>query len=405
MNRSCRGRTLVGVTGGIAAYKSAELVRLLRRRDHEVQVVMTESATRFVSPLTFQALSGRTVRTSLWDEAGEAAMGHIELARWADRILVAPASADFLAKLNTGLADDLLATLCLVAECPLWVAPAMNRSMWRHPATQANVKSLQLRGVKILGPAEGEQACGETGPGRMLAPEEILSSLEAELQAGPLQGTRVMVTAGPTREAIDPVRYISNRSSGKMGYAVAQAAREAGAVVTLVTGPTVLTPPQVTKLVRVESAGEMYEAVMKWVEGQDIFIATAAVADYAPVEKEKNKIKKKPETIQLELTRTPDILASVAALENKPFTVGFAAETRSLAQYAREKLVRKNLDMIAANIVGEKQGFEVEDNALDVFWPGGETHLSLSSKLTLARRLIGLVAERYEVRNSTENTR
>ncbi len=405
MNQSCRGRIVLGVTGGIAAYKSAELVRLLRRRGDEVQVVMTEAATHFVTPMTFQALSGRSVRTSLWDEASEAAMGHIELARWANRILVAPASADFLAKLNAGLADDLLATLCLVAECPLLVAPAMNRAMWRHPATQANVNSLRQRGVEILGPAEGEQACGETGPGRMLEPEEILAYLDDGRQTGLLQGVNVLITAGPTREAIDPVRYISNRSSGKMGYALAQAAHEAGAVVTLISGPTALQPPAVEKLISVESATEMYHAVMNIVEKQDIFISAAAVADYAPLQKEENKVKKQTGPIQLALVPTADILATVTKLDNKPFSVGFAAETQSLEQYAKDKLVRKNLDMIAANLVGENQGFEVNENALHVFWPGGETRLPLASKLTLARRLIGLIAERYEAQNSTENSR
>ncbi|HHJ39923.1 MAG: phosphopantothenoylcysteine decarboxylase [Methylothermaceae bacteria B42] len=405
MNQSCRGRIVLGVTGGIAAYKSAELARLLRRRGDEVQVVMTEAATRFVTPMTFQALSGRSVRTSLWDEASEAAMGHIELARWADRILVAPASADFLAKLNAGLADDLLATLCLVAECPLLVAPAMNCAMWRHPATQANVNSLRQRGVEILGPAEGEQACGETGPGRMLEPAEILAYLDDGRQTGQLQGVKVLITAGPTREAIDPVRYISNRSSGKMGYALAQAAHEAGAVVTLISGPTALQPPAAEKLIPVESAAEMYHAVMNIVEKQDIFISAAAVADYAPLQKEENKVKKQTGPIQLALVPTTDILATVTKLDNKPFSVGFAAETQSLEQYAKDKLVRKNLDMIAANLVGEKQGFEVDENALHVFWPGGETRLPLASKLTLARRLIGLIAERYEAQNSTENSR
>ena len=405
MNQSCRGRIVLGVTGGIAAYKSAELARLLRRRGDEVQVVMTEAATRFVTPMTFQALSGRSVRTSLWDEASEAAMGHIELARWADRILVAPASADFLAKLNAGLADDLLATLCLVAECPLLVAPAMNCAMWRHPATQANVNSLRQRGVEILGPAEGEQACGETGPGRMLEPAEILAYLDDGRQTGQLQGVKVLITAGPTREAIDPVRYISNRSSGKMGYALAQAAHEAGAVVTLISGPTALQPPAAEKLIPVESAAEMYHAVMNIVEKQDIFISAAAVADYAPLQKEENKVKKQTGPIQLALVPTTDILATVTKLDNKPFSVGFAAETQSLEQYAKDKLVRKNLDMIAANLVGENQGFEVDENALHVFWPGGETRLPLASKLTLARRLIGLIAERYEAQNSTENSR
>ncbi len=287
-----RCRIVLGVTGGIAAYKAAELVRKLRAAGAEVQVVMTEAAVRFITPLTLQALSGRAVRTELWDSAAEAAMGHIELARWAQRVVVAPASADFLAKLRVGRADDLLTTLCLATEAPIAVAPAMNQHMWRHPATQENIAVLKARGVQIWGPKEGAQACGETGPGRMLEALELLRRITAWLRPGPLQGKRVLVTAGPTREAIDPVRFLSNRSSGKMGYALAQAAVEAGAQVILVSGPTALEPPPVAELVQVESAQEMYAAVMAKVSGIDIFIAAAAVADFTPAAAQPKKIKR-----------------------------------------------------------------------------------------------------------------
>ncbi|BCX87892.1 phosphopantothenoylcysteine decarboxylase/phosphopantothenate---cysteine ligase [Methylomarinovum tepidoasis] len=400
-----RRRILLGITGGIAAYKTAELVRLLRRAGAEVQVVMTEAATRFITPLTLQALSGRPVRTGLFDPRAEAAMGHIELARWAEQVVIAPASADFLARLRIGMADDLLTTLCLATEAPVAVAPAMNRVMWQHPATRENVAVLRQRGVDIWGPAEGAQACGEAGPGRMLEPAEIFEHLEACWRGGPLAGRRVLITAGPTREAIDPVRFLSNRSSGKMGYALAQAAREAGAEVVLVSGPVSLPSPAGVAVVAVESAAQMYEQVMARVADCDVFIGAAAVADYAPVTVAGQKLKKHRDRLQLELVRTPDILAAVATHRPRPFTVGFAAETERVREYARDKLARKGLDLIAANPVGPGQGFDRDDNTLWVFWPGGERDLGTASKKALARRLITLIGERYGQENRTEDSR
>lgn len=391
----CPRRILLGVTGGIAAYKAAELVRRLKERGAEVQVVMTAGAREFVTPLTFQALSGREVRTELWDSAAEAAMGHIELARWAELVLVAPASADFLARLAGGRADDLLATLCLATEAPVWVAPAMNRLMWSNAATRANAATLAARGVRLLGPASGEQACGETGPGRMLEPQEIADAVYAAERGGVLAGTHVVITAGPTREALDPVRFISNRSSGKMGYAVAEAARDAGARVTLVSGPVALaTPPGVTRI-DVESAEQMYEAVHAAIGDAQIYIGAAAVADYAPARCAGQKIKKTSDCLELSLTKSRDILASVAALPQRPFTVGFAAETNDVEKHARDKLVRKQLDLIAANEVGAEKAFDREDNALLVLWPGGRRELALQSKCGLAREFVALIADRY----------
>ncbi len=398
-------RILLGVTGGIAAYKSAEVVRLLNGNGAEVQVVMTPTAKRFIAPLTLQALSGKPVRCDLWDTRAEAAMGHIELARWAEGVLVAPATADFLARLRIGGADDLLTTLCLATEAKIAVAPAMNRLMWGHPATRENIRVLERRGVVVWGPGEGEQACGEKGPGRMLEPEALVQKLAELWCGGPLKGRNLLITAGPTREAIDPVRFLTNRSSGKMGYALAEAARDCGAKVILVSGPVSLPPPSGVELVKVESAGEMYDAVMERVGGQDIFIAAAAVADYAPVRVEEDKIKKGAGTMTLALTRTRDILAAVAARENPPFTVGFAAETGQLKAYARSKLERKKLDMIAANRVGPGLGFEVDDNALWVCWAGGEKRLEKAPKPVLARKLMELIVERYAEKNSTEDSR
>ena len=388
-------RILLGVTGGIAAYKSAELVRRLRDRGAEVQVVMTAGARQFVTPLTFQALSGRPVRTDLWDEAAEAAMGHIELARWADRVLIAPASADFLARLAHGLAGDLLTTLCLATEAPLSVAPAMNRLMWANAATQANVALLRSRGVTVLGPAEGDQACGETGPGRMLEPAEILDALSLQGAANRvLAGLKVLITAGPTRERIDPVRFITNRSSGKMGYAVAEAAHEAGAEVVLVSGPVnVATPPGVRRI-DVETAEQMMNAVNEHVADTDIFIAAAAVSDYRPVQCASEKIKKTSDSLTLALSRTTDILATVAARAPRPFVVGFAAETQNVERNALAKLEGKRLDMIAANQVGDNLAFDCEDNALTVYWPGGRQDLGHAPKRQLAAALVSLIAER-----------
>lgn len=391
-------RVLLGVTGGIAAYKSPDLVRRLREQGIEVQVVMTEGAKQFITPLTLQAVSGRPVRDSLWDRAAEAAMGHIELARWADLVMVAPASADFLARLAQGEASDLLATVCLATAAPIHVAPAMNRLMWASEATQASVKCLRERGVTLHGPGVGEQACGETGEGRMLEPAELAAAVGSQLAANDaLKGLKVLVTAGPTREKLDPVRFISNRSSGKMGYAVAQAAREAGAEVVLVTGPVSLAAPPGVRRIAVESAAEMHAAVHAEVGDADIFIGSAAVADYTPQSVSTQKIKKRDESMRLDLVKAPDILASVAALERRPFVVGFAAETERVEEHARDKLVRKRLDLIAANQVGEGLAFDREDNALTVLWDGGRQELGSCNKLDLARRLVAHIAEQRRV--------
>jgi len=395
-------RILLGVTGGIAAYKSPDLVRRLRERGAEVQVVMTRAACEFVTPTTFQAVSGQPVRTDLWDAAAEAAMGHIELARWADLVLVAPATAGFLARLASGQADDLLSTLCLATEAPVAVAPSMNHVMWANSATQANVATLAQRKVRILGPAAGDQACGETGPGRMLEPLELVHHAATILQPiGPLSGRRVLITAGPTRERIDPVRFISNRSSGKMGFAVAQAAREAGAEVVLVAGPVALATPPGVRRIEAESAAEMFDAVMKEVAQADIFISTAAVADYKPARPATQKIKKASESMDLAMERTTDILATVAARPDRPFVVGFAAETESVEQNARSKLLKKNLDMIAANEVGHDKAFDCEDNELIVLSRGGRHELGKASKTELARALVALIVKIYSERAST----
>jgi len=383
---------LLGVTGSIAAYKSAELVRLLRDAGAEVRVIMTQGAAAFITPLTLQALSGHPVHRELLDAGAEAAMGHIELARWADAVLVAPASADCIARLAQGRANDLLAAVCLACEAPLAVAPAMNRAMWESAATVENIDILRRRGIRIMGPAEGVQACGEVGPGRLLEPGQLLDALTALFRTGSLAGCRVLVTAGPTREAIDPVRYISNRSSGKMGFAVATAAMEAGADVTLVSGPVALqTPPRVRR-VDVESAGEMHAAVMEHVAACDIFISVAAVADYRPVNVAPSKLKKSAAGLRLELQANADILAAVAGLPDAPFTVGFAAETDGLESNARNKLVTKGIDMIAANNVAGGQGFDRDDNALQVFWMDGETQLARTGKSRLARQLVEIIA-------------
>ncbi|HEX5650926.1 MAG TPA: bifunctional phosphopantothenoylcysteine decarboxylase/phosphopantothenate--cysteine ligase CoaBC [Steroidobacteraceae bacterium] len=392
-------RVLLGVTGGIAAYKSAELTRRLRDRGADVQVVMTAAAQQFVTPLTFQALSGRAVRTDLWDPAAEAAMGHIELARWPHRIVIAPASADFIARLSAGLADDLLATLCLASDAPITIVPAMNRLMWANAATQANVATLRSRGIAVLGPAEGDQACGETGPGRMLEPHEILEALFAGQAAaaakGPLSGRKVVVTAGPTRERIDPVRFITNRSSGKMGFAVAEAARDAGADVVIVSGPVNVATPAGVRRIDVESAEQMLEAVRAEIADTDVFIASAAVSDYRAREVAEHKIKKTSEQLVLQLARTPDILATVAAGTPRPFVVGFAAETQNVERNALTKLETKKLDMIAANQVGEGLAFDCDDNALTVYWNGGKRELARAPKCQLAAALLDVIVERY----------
>jgi phosphopantothenoylcysteine decarboxylase/phosphopantothenate--cysteine ligase len=392
MNKLSGKHILLGVTGGIAAYKSAELVRQLRRQGAEVRVVMTAAATEFVTPLTFQALSGYPVHTRLLDAGAEAAMGHIELARWADVLLIAPATADFIARLVAGRADDLLSAVSLACDATLAIAPAMNRVMWDNQATGENIMTLKQRGVQVLGPAEGLQACGDSGPGRMLEPVELVAALSAMFDTGILAGRRILVTAGPTREAIDPVRYISNRSSGRMGYAVAAAAVEAGADVLLISGPVNLETPHRVRRIDVESAAEMHAAVMREIALTDIFISVAAVADYRPESVAAQKL-------------NPDILAEVAALTNAPFTVGFAAETQAMERNARDKLRAKNIDMIAANAVGEQLGFDREDNALQVIWGQGEQQLSLAGKGKLARQLVAIIAERFalKIRGEAQN--
>ncbi|MCP5013725.1 MAG: bifunctional phosphopantothenoylcysteine decarboxylase/phosphopantothenate--cysteine ligase CoaBC [Ketobacter sp.] len=393
-------RIVLGVTGGIAAYKSAELIRRLKELGADVRAVMTAAAQEFITPLTLQALSGNPVHTTLLDTEAEAAMGHIELARWGDLILVAPASADFLARMAHGHGNDLLTTLCLAARCPLAVAPAMNQAMWAARSNQDNVALLQQRGVHLFGPAEGEQACGDVGPGRMLEPTQ-LAQLTADLFPRQiLTGTRVTITAGPTREAIDPVRYISNHSSGKMGYAIAEAARDAGAEVTLISGPVNLPTPERVTRIDVVSAQDMYAASMNALIQTDIFIATAAVADFRVENSHNQKIKKQHNSsgaMTLTLVENPDIVAAVAKHSPKPFTVGFAAETQDVENYARQKIQRKGLDMIVANDVSRTDiGFNSDQNAVTVIWPEGQQPLELASKAQIARDLVTLISAHYK---------
>lgn len=389
MTHSSIKKLLLGITGGIAAYKSAELVRLLVKQGIEVQVVMTEAARHFITPVTLQALSGKRVFTDMWDESIANGMPHIELSREADAILIAPASADFIAKLVHGGADDLLSTLCLARDCPLMVAPAMNKQMWDNPATQRNIAQLQQDGIEILGPGSGEQACGEIGFGRMLEPEQLLALIEAVRQPKVLAGKRVLITAGPTVEAIDPVRAVTNFSSGKMGYSIAQAAWEMGAEVTLVSGPTALLSPSAAKVINVASAEDMLNAVMDHIQGQDIFISVAAVADYRPAQPSTNKIKKNGAALALELIPNIDILAKVAALPDRPFCVGFAAESENLLEYAEQKRQRKNLPLIAANLIG---AMGKEESSLTLIDANGSHALPKAPKLVLARRLLQHVA-------------
>ncbi len=420
-------KILLGVSGGIAAYKSAILARRLIDEGATVRVVMTQGALAFMQPLTFQALTGNPVHTDLLDPAAEAAMGHIELARWPDAILIAPASANTLARLTHGLADDLLSTLCLATDVPVHVAPAMNRLMWQNPATQANCQTLRSRGVRFFGPGDGLQACGETGSGRMLEPEEIRDLLIAAMQ-GPasssagladpsaasaaaegaatassdtsLKGRHILITAGPTREAIDPVRYISNHSSGKMGFALAEAAREAGARVTLVAGPVNLSSDPAIKRIDVVSAKDMLEAVMGAVGDADVFISVAAVSDYRLEQIQEQKIKKSADQMTLSLVRNPDILHSVSALPDRPFVVGFAAETEQVEAHARGKMERKALDMIAANHVAQADNpvFGSDTNALDVYWPvdQGHAHIPSADKQAVARSLLDIISLRFQ---------
>jgi phosphopantothenoylcysteine decarboxylase/phosphopantothenate--cysteine ligase len=387
-------KILLGVTGGIAAYKSPDLVRRLRDAGHQVKVVLTKRAKAFVTPLSLQAVSGEPVRSELMDSAAEAAMGHIELARWAEVILIAPASANIMAQLAHGFANDLLSTLCLASEAPIILAPAMNRVMWQAPATQENLAILQRRGIRLLGPAAGSQACGEVGLGRMLEPMEIVQGLNAVLVQPYLAGKKLLITAGPTQEPIDPVRFLTNRSSGKMGYALAQAAVQAGAKVTLVSGPVNVPLPVGVKLHRVKTAEQMYQAVMANIAEQDIVIASAAVADYRVKQMAEQKIKKSEDTMQLELVKNVDILAQLGRLPNKPFLVGFAAETENLIEHAKQKLINKNLDMVIANDVSQAGiGFDADDNAVMVVTKDGATLLNKMPKTQLAVELLQLIAK------------
>ncbi|RMF97917.1 MAG: bifunctional phosphopantothenoylcysteine decarboxylase/phosphopantothenate--cysteine ligase CoaBC [Gammaproteobacteria bacterium] len=394
-------RVLLGVSGGIAAYKSPDLVRRLRERGAEVRVVLTPAAGRLVSPLVFQAVSGQPVRSDPWDEQAEAAMGHIELARWAELIVIAPATANVIAELAGGHAGSLLTTCCLASTAPLYLAPAMNQAMWRHPATQENCARLRARGVHFIGPDEGEQACGDMGPGRMAEPERIAAELlqPGTAAAGPLQGLTVLVSAGPTREPIDPVRFVSNRSSGRMGFAVAEAAAAAGARVTLLAGPVSLPTPPGVERVDVETAGDMYREAMARAPEADIYIGAAAISDYRPADVRPQKIKKRSDRLALDMVRSADVLAAIAALDDGPFTVGFAAETEKLEEHARAKLMGKHLDMIVANLVGENLGFDCADNEAVVLWQGGRQALARCAKPELARQIIELVAERYRARH------
>lgn len=398
-----RKKILLGITGGIAAYKSAVLLRALQQQGAEVRVVMTRAAQSFIQPLTFQALSGHRVYTEWLDPAQEEAMDHIGLARWADLILVAPATANSLARLAHGLADDLLSTLCLAATAQIALAPAMNQAMWQNPATQENLQTLARRGMQIWGPDQGEQACGESGPGRMLEPEVLCGRVTTHFTLGPLLGARVLLTAGGTREPIDPVRFVGNRSSGKMGYALAEALRDLGAKVTLVSAPVALTQPAGVDWIGVETAQQMHSAVMTRVAQCDIFVGVAAVADYRPSHNAEQKIKKQAETLRVEMVRNPDILAEVAALTDPPFTVGFAAETQHLEEFAQAKRLAKGIDLIAANqVAGDTGGFEREENALFVCWDRGTERLPLMDKPRLARHLAERIATQYHAKCGTD---
>ncbi|MCK4842736.1 MAG: bifunctional phosphopantothenoylcysteine decarboxylase/phosphopantothenate--cysteine ligase CoaBC [Methylococcales bacterium] len=402
--KTINNRIILGVCGGIAAYKSAELVRLLRKQDNQVRVVMTHSAMQFISPLTFQALSGNSVSTELLDAEEENAMGHINLARWADKLVIAPATANIIAKLTHGLADDLLSTLYLATNCPVYIAPAMNHVMWNKAVTQENILRLQTHGVQLIGPESGDQACGEVGFGRMSEASDIVLKLTEESCSDyTLQSKNILISAGPTREFLDPVRYITNRSSGKMGYALAEAALNAGAKVTLISGPVNLTSSDKITRINVETAEQMHHAVLSRADKNDIYIGAAAVADYTPASISLKKIKKQANESTIQLQKTRDILTDVAALKNKPnFIVGFAAETDDLEHYAKNKLKQKKLDMIAANWVGQEQGgFDKDENALQVYWNTGSQCLEMTNKTHLAKQLINLITERVNEKNST----
>lgn len=398
MHRLTNKQIILGITGGIAAYKSAELTRLLKGAGADVRVVMTPAATEFITPLTLQALSGHPVHLHLLDPEAEAGMGHIELAKWADLIVIAPASADFMARLANGMGNDLLTTICLATDAPICLAPAMNQAMWRAPQTQQNAEALRQQGITLWGPGVGEQACGDTGPGRMIEPLEILDAVSNCFDTGTLAGLRVHITAGPTQEPLDPVRYISNHSSGKMGYALAQAATDAGAAVTLISGPVNLAQPDHVKRISVTTAQEMLSASLANIGDCDIFIACAAVADYRPTAIAEHKIKKGNEEImELHLVKNPDIVATVASLENKPFTVGFAAETRDVINYARGKLAKKGLDMIVANDVSQAGiGFNSDENAVTLVTANQQTSIPQTSKRQLAVQLIEQIAKHYK---------
>nr|VFK38226.1 MAG: phosphopantothenoylcysteine decarboxylase / phosphopantothenate--cysteine ligase [Candidatus Kentron sp. TC] len=396
MNPLADKRIVFGITGGIAAYKAAELVRRLREWGAEIKVVMTRGARRFVTPLTFQALSGNTVYKDMFDESVDMAMDHIELARWADLILIAPITADRIARIAHGLADDLLNTICLATTSDIVIAPAMNQRMWRAAITQSNVDALRGRGVIVLGPGEGVQACGDTGMGRMLEPQDIAMRVRGLFIEPILKGLSVLVTAGPTREAADPVRFLSNASSGKMGYEIARASAEVGASTTLVSGPSALERPDGVECIDVISAREMRDAVMAHLDGKDIFIAAAAVSDYRPIDYTAKKRKKQAMNMALALEPTPDILAEVTSRPNPPFAVGFAAETDDLEYNARQKFKKKSLDMIAANRVGVPgSGFDSDENALHVYWEDGSAEIPTASKWRVAHALLSIIAKRY----------
>ncbi|MGJ8692068.1 MAG: bifunctional phosphopantothenoylcysteine decarboxylase/phosphopantothenate--cysteine ligase CoaBC [Thalassotalea sp.] len=391
-------KILLGLTGGIAAYKAPELVRRLKDQGADVRVVITASAKEFVSTLSLQAVSTHPVHDSLLDPAAELAMGHIELAKWADLLLIAPATANTIAKITHGLADDLLTTVYLATDAPIAIAPAMNQQMWHNQATQENLATLTRRNIAIWGPASGEQACGDVGLGRMIDVPEIIEYTKAFFSTKPtneLAGQHWLITAGPTREAIDPVRYISNHSSGKMGYAIAQAAQKLGANVTIISGPVTITPPQDCNIIKVNSALEMHQQALALAESADVFVACAAVADYRVVDIAEHKIKKtNDDKLQINLIKNPDIVADVANLNHKPFTVGFAAETQDVEQYAKGKLVRKKLDMIAANNVAKQgQGFNSEDNALVVYTPSATIDLGFGKKSDLAIALVTAIKQ------------
>lgn len=387
-------KILLGIGGGIAAYKSADLVRRLKERGADVRVLMSQSAMEFITPLTLQALSGHSVASDLLDPTAEASMGHIELARWADLFVIAPATANIIARINAGMADELLTTAVLATSAPVVLCPAMNQQMYQNSATQNNLANLAHRDITLWGPANGSQACGDIGPGRMLEPLDIAKRAEAFFSKKTLTGQKILLTAGPTREAIDPVRYISNHSSGKMGYALAKAAADMGAEVTLVSGPVNLAAPHNVNVIKVESAKQMLQTVMQHIDEQDIFIGCAAVADYRVENIAESKIKKSTSTMQLALIRNPDILAEVAAMDNGPFAVGFAAETNDVETYAKDKFHRKKLDMIAANDVSNSQiGFNSDVNALKVFWHDGYKELPTTDKYSLATQLLSLIAE------------